>query len=415
MDGNVNELKSRCFISTNSEGDDFVGIRADSSGAYIYFPQGYHLAENDLDIRQDINNLLSVLCDFLKEELVLEAPNKITEKSVIFPIHAYMYVARDFLTRGSYYIEKEQHYNVSNKGKIVWSKTLKNRKGLLQQNGSLVFSDFIVKENQPNFNKAITQINRFCVYEAFSKIGWLYVPFMPEACFVHPSLKESISIIRKKILQTFNDDDRRLFNSMLSILLFLDRGSSDKTMYYGTTHFDKIWEKMIDQAFGIKGKDAFFPHAYWLLDNGDSKLKAPLQPDSIMIYKDKIYVIDAKYYRYGCTGNPEHLPNSSDINKQITYGEYIETKKNISNDSLYNCFIMPFDKRNNIFGLDSNIGNVAEAFGEWRDRGHCFKNYERIQGIVMDTRFLMHNYMISSSKYKELLIASINKIHSRKN
>ena len=32
-------------------------------------------------------------------------------------------------------------------------------------------------------------------------------------------------------------------------------------------------------------------------------------------------------YKYGWTGIPEHLPNGSSINKQITYGEYLEKYK----------------------------------------------------------------------------------------
>lgn len=32
----------------------------------------------------------------------------------------------------------------------------------------------------------ITQIHRYCVYEAFEKMGWLYVPFMLEKPGMHP-------------------------------------------------------------------------------------------------------------------------------------------------------------------------------------------------------------------------------------
>lgn len=43
-----------------------------------------------------------------------------------------------------------------------------------------------------------------------------------------------------------------------------------------------------------------------------------------------------------------------DINKQITYGEYIERTKRVPNENLYNAFIMPFNKEDNPFwGLDA--------------------------------------------------------------
>ena len=63
-------------------------------------------------------------------------------------------------------------------------------------------------------------------------------------------------------------------------------------------------------------------------------------PDTIMIYNGKYYVLDAKCYKYGWTGIPDHLPNGSSINKQITYGEYLEKHKGINADSVFNAFIM---------------------------------------------------------------------------
>ena len=48
-----------------------------------------------------------------------------------------------------------------------------------------------------------------------------------------------------------------------------------------------------------------------------------LKPDSVMITNDHIYILDAKYYKYGQTKNPKDLPKSASINKQITYGEYV--------------------------------------------------------------------------------------------
>lgn len=147
-------------------------------------------------------------------------------------------------------------------------------------------------------------------------------------------------------------------------------------------------------------------------------------PDSIMLYNDKVYILDAKLYRYGCSDleNPDLLPNSSDINKQITYGEYIERVKNIPEDKLYNAFIMPFNKQNNFFGkIDSKgnyvpdvtdeIANIGEATGDWKNNSN--KKYERIQGIVMDTRFLMYNYLCMSEEKKQLLATSIEKVDTR--
>ena len=245
------------------------------------------------------------------------------------------------------------------------------------------------------------------VYEAFEKMGWLYVPFMPDKPGPHPGIKESIYILDKKLVATNDDVEQELFNAMRDMLVYIDERSSDKQYFFGTDFFENVWERMIDKAFGVEDKEQYFPRTRWLLDYGRDKEKRPLQPDTIMIYGDKCYVLDAKLYRYGWDPKPEHLPNSADINKQITYGEYIEQTRRLPNEKLYNAFIMPYNKENNLFMLNSNFGNIGEAVSDWKPN---VKNYERIQGIVVDTRYLMYNYIGTSDQQKKEMAVCIEKV-----
>lgn len=408
-------LRQRCHVNTNEDGDSFVGVKADTDDAVIYFPLGYQLPENDDDLRVDINNLFGVLAAFMKEDKVIETPKFEAPRTVDFPIHAYLTVIRGFLRAGRYYIETDPQYKTDTKGRTSWPKTVKEQRALVQKNGSLIFTNMTIRSSTPNANKEITQIHRYCVYEAFEKMGWLYVPFMPEKPGMHPGIKESIYILNKKLASTNNDNEQELFTAMRAMLEYMDQKSSETQYFFGTDHFENVWEKMIDKAFGIEDKTQYFPKTRWLLDYGHDKEKTPLYPDSIMIYKCKYYVLDAKCYRYGWTGNPDHLPNGTDINKQITYGEYIERVKNVPNDSLFNCFIMPYNKDDNLFHLNSNVGNIGEAIGDWRydPSNPQMKNFERIQGIVMDTRYLMYNYIGTPEQQKKELAECIEKVLSR--
>ena len=151
---------------------------------------------------------------------------------------------------------------------------------------------------------------------------------------------------------------------------------------FGTDYFERVWEGMIDKAFGIEDKQKYFPHSRWLLNYGRDKEKNPLMPDTIMIYNGKFYVLDAKYYRYGVSGNSEHLPNSSDINKQITYGEYIAQHSQIPNEKLFNAFLLPYNMNNNPFGLKLTFGNFGEAVGDWKENIHY---YERVRAGTRDS------------------------------
>lgn len=403
-------IRDRCHVNTNDDGDSFVGVKADTDDAIIYFPIGYQLPANDDDLRVDINNLLGVLAAFMKEDRVIEVSKFEAPRTVDFPMHAYLKVIRSFLRMGRYYIETDPQFRTDTKGKTSWPRTVREQRALVQKNGSLVFTNMTVRSVTPNANKQITQIHRFCVYEAFEKMGWLYVPFMPDKPGPHPGIKESIYILDKKLVATNDDVEQELFNAMRDMLVYIDERSSDKQYFFGTDFFENVWERMIDKAFGVEDKEQYFPRTRWLLDYGRDKEKRPLQPDTIMIYGDKCYVLDAKLYRYGWDPKPEHLPNSADINKQITYGEYIEQTRRLPNEKLYNAFIMPYNKENNLFMLNSNFGNIGEAVSDWKAN---VKNYERIQGIVVDTRYLMYNYIGTSDQQKKEMAVCIEKVLTR--
>ncbi|WP_443689502.1 LlaJI family restriction endonuclease [Phascolarctobacterium faecium] len=403
-------IRDRCHVNTNDDGDSFVGVKADTDDAIIYFPIGYQLPATDDDLRVDINNLLGVLAAFMKEDRVIEVSKFEAPRTVDFPMHAYLKVIRSFLRMGRYYIETDPQFRTDTKGKTSWPRTVREQRALVQKNGSLVFTNMTVRSVTPNANKQITQIHRFCVYEAFEKMGWLYVPFMPDKPGPHPGIKESIYILDKKLVATNDDFEQELFNAMRDMLVYIDERSSDKQYFFGTDFFENVWERMIDKAFGVEDKEQYFPRTRWLLDYGRDKEKRPLQPDTIMIYGDRYYVLDAKLYRYGWDPKPEHLPNSADINKQITYGEYVEQTKSLPNEKLYNAFIMPYNKENNLFMLNSNFGNIGEAVSDWKPN---VKNYERIQGIVVDTRYLMYNYIGTSDQQKKEMAVCIEKVLTR--
>ena len=408
-------IKHHCHVNSNEDGDRFVGIKADTDNAMVYFPIGYDLPESDNDIRTDIKHLIQVLSEFTTKDDRLLAINKFeSPQTVDFPINAFQSVIDYYFSIGcNYYIEKEQIYTTATTGKQNWARTARKHMPLVQNVdgvSSFVFTEYEVRSSTPNDRKEITQINRFCVYEAFKRLGWLYVPYMPEEPGPHPDVKTSIQIVQGKLASTNDDKKKALFRGMKDMLEYLDEQISDKQFYFGTDDFDHVWEKLIDRAFGERDKEKYFPKSRWLLDYGKYKEKHPLMPDTIMIYNGKYYVLDAKYYKYGRTGVPDHLPNGSSINKQITYGEYLEKYKGVNTDSLFNAFVMPYNMNDNFFKLDTFVGNIGEAVGDWRFNQ---KYYERIQGIVMDTRHLMYHYSGKPAKEKVMLAECIEAVLGR--
>lgn len=409
---NETDLYKRCHVNMNDEGDRFVGVKADANDAVVYFPTGYELPETEQELRRDIVHLIHVLSSFADRKGELLAVRKfVAPQTVDFPIYAYLTIINYFLQTGSYYTEKEQQFKVSDRGKTDWPRTIKRQRPILQANGSPIYLKRETRESAPNDRNLITKIHEYCVFEGFAKLGWLFTAVMPKKPSVPFQKKMFTGVVQDKIGQTFNDQDKQLFQSMLSMINYIDERSPQKQFYFGTDRFEYVWERLIDRVFGIKNKNDYFPRTKWTLEYGNARTNAALEPDTVMVYGGKIYILDAKYYRYGVTGNPVHLPESSSINKQITYGEYVATERKFKemygeNVPVYNAFIMPFNMSKNLFEINEQCGRIGEATGDWKSSG---KTYERVQGIVADVRYLMWHY---TGNVEPQIIAMVEAIES---
>ena len=378
---------TECRVNTNIENDVFVGIQKKDDYYEVDFPLGYHLSSDEKGLRKDILSLMNVLARYTdKRESELYDGIKKDDSSGI-PIQAYLFLIKDYFERG-YYKERETLYKVAKKGKINWSKTIKTQKPVMQDNEAF-YLDFVVKKNTINEDELITLVHKYCVYESFDKFGWLFTSFVPAKPRTGLTIKMMISVVNNKLQNTFKDQSKQLFKNMLAVLKRLDDDSQTE-FKYGTYRFEYVWEKMIDKVFGISEKSDYFPKTTWNLLEDKKYDNASLEPDSIMIYNDKVFVLDAKYYKYGWSGAAGHLPESTSINKQITYGEYIaEADKFIKNGEhpvVYNAFLMPYDAKGKRFPTGEPIHFIGTATSDWKTGN---QKYENVVGVLMDVKYLM--------------------------
>ena len=394
---NGTELRRHCHVNKNIDGDNFVGVKSDSGALSVCFPLGYCLPPDDRMLRHDVINLITVLTKFsgIKDKSI--QLNKIfSHETVDFPIQAYMSIMNSFRNANStYYTENEVRYTVGKRGKMNWSRTIKNIKPVPQDGGSFVYLDYVVKETSSNSEKLITLVHEYCVYESYQKIGWLFPGDAPQKPRIRFDYKMFLGAVYDKLGHTNRDKERELFNSMLAVIQYLGEDGTPQQFYFGTDRFEYVWERLIDFTYGIEDKERFFPHTAWLLRTEPDKKNAALEPDTVMVVDDKVFVLDAKYYRFGATKLPKHLPESSSINKQITYGEYIASQDKFRQEfgsrmKVYNAFLMPFGKNSKLFRQRNNYYHIGEAVSTWKDGKN---EYEHVQGILVDIRYLMHNYV----------------------
>lgn len=401
-------LKDICTLKHVDNQTDFVGLRydAEKSKFFIDFPIGYHnsdlkdnknLSEKEKDrlIRKDILNLLQVLSHYSFNNQTKQA-NLLSSKSENeLPIYAYFYVIQYYLKHG-YYKQKENIYKIQKSGKISWNKTIKQIAPRVAKK-SAVYLDFVVKKENMTDDAILSVINKYCVYEAFKNVGCLFTSFIPKNPRIKFREKLFASVLRSRITKTFNDKDRLLFLNMLEIIQFSSKKHDGSDFFYGTNEFHVIWEKMLDERFGIElaklNKDNFHPHINWKLFKDNRYTQTPLIPDTIMIpnlVENKIYILDSKYYKYAYTGQSSDQPLSESVPKQIVYGDRIKLKN--KDKIVYNAFILPHD---------GNSSDFPEgfAFADWKEKEELLNlPHNRIQEIFIDTRELMYDHGKTNAK-----------------
>lgn len=459
----LNEICS-CESKANSE-TEFVGIRCEKSkedGALetsIIFPLGYFKDDSTLrelpeeELRECVVNLFTVLSDPSLQEQIHQdsAISTIAEErgETAFPMVSYLNVIRSFLDFG-YLDEKEILYKKGANGKINWGRTIKAvRPAITEDEQNLVYLDFIARKVNYNEDTLITQVHKFCVHDALTKLGFLFGIEPSEEPLLDFDYDLFCNAINSKLAKTYNDHDLRLLADLARIVEYLaghktENGKMADDFYFGVNKFAPVWEAMVDKIFGKLpqgvAKDKFNPHLRWndgcrdeKLDESEEEIvlndpkRSTLRPDTIMVMGESVYILDSKYYKYGLTRFNSHLPGAESVCKQMAYAEYVETHWNeilgldssnathSQNDALpkpiYNAFIMPCCAENvkekfpNAVFSESGLFSMCRVgyiYGDWKNVKDENRPYHKIHCILLDMKSVMRNYANNPAAQSEL-------------
>ena len=419
-------------IRPSNEEEPFVGVKIQKNGEpRIYFPRGYRPGFScgnnmkiNAELKSDFFRLITIICDeSIRNYFPTEEKNDV---QIDFPIHSFFAVMQYYLDSG-YFTESETVYKKGWSGKISWSKTIKNIKPQLvkDENGdyNIVYLNMITRRASYKEDNLITLIHKYCVFEAAKTIGPLLD--LSENEFEVPEIDFDyelfIEVLKEKISLTFNDKFLNLFHSLLTVVEYLHNktfsGDEGTETYFGFKKFDHVWEAMVDKIFGtVSNKNLYNPHLKYVAENASEKnlesdgdtgerLRSTLRPDTIMRRDTSIYVLDSKYYRFGLTKNPSHLPGAESICKQMAYAEYVEKTQNP--EYVYNAFVMPYcctETSKSPYGMK----RVGFIYGDWKDIGNASKLYHKIACILLDMKSVMRNYT-SNGPAQEKLATIITK------
>lgn len=401
----IKNLKDVCVVSSNTIDDNYVGIKFIDNEVKVYFPLGYEIPEKNSECRKciiDLMKTISVGNRLINSDSKLSLNNG---KKDEVPFNSFIWIINDYLNNGLY-TDKEKIYKQNQNGKINWKKTL-NTKFYISGKNAVYLNPYIEKNALED--NIITDIHAYCVRISVEYIGWIFgnIP-VPGNNIIENKLSYYITILNKEIIYSFDDRKKTLLINLKKILEMNGGSNKSKLKNYGTNQYQYVWEYMVNKVYGNENVDKFFPNSKYYLIGFDKVIEASnLRPDSILSVEKDIYILDSKYYRYGITHNPFHLPNTDSVQKQITYGEHIEN--NFKYEKIYNAFILPYNKYNNLFNLNNNIEYVGFSESSWKNE-NSIKYYEKVSVILIDTRYLIDCYIKYSDNNVNKLISSIQKI-----
>lgn len=358
---------------------EYIGLKLEDGEYKFIFPCNYQKAITEDELRKDILNILTVVVKYK----MLKNINNVHKEKYSFPFNAYIWLIKDYIENG-YYRTNKLDYKKNNRGKINWSKTIKNN-SLFPNEDNIFYKDFVVKKNQINVENILTMIHKFCVFEAVSKLGWLYninLNMLEKPNLYFMKREDMLLFLKNKYISAFRDREKSLLLNMIRMLEGLDFNKLDfKNFDLSTNEFEYVFERLIDEKFGNTDSSNYNPYAIWHIDGKDSFETHELRPDTVLIKDNVAYIIDAKYYKYGYTNKLRDLPGVSSVHKQITYTEDLEIKCP-SIDKIYNIFFLPASLDDYYIEY---IGNVDTS---WKDGT---KSYERVYTFLIDLKKLLNN------------------------
>lgn len=396
--------------STGKIDSQFVGIKIKENNIEFHYPETYDLSNDEEGLRKDIVTILrsvGLAKTFTSDK---SSYNQSHKDEYVFPLKSFLWIINDYLTYGKYE-NLEKKFQEGIKGKINWKRTMSSNPAF--SNGNIVYTN-IVSEKQNQTDNLLTEIYFFCVQKSIDSIGWLYnLKFNNNGIDYYKLFNEKkyLNTINNELSHSFMDTKKIRLNHMKDIIIGLDDSMLETNeLIFGVDSYEYVFEKMIDTMFSrVDNKKEFYPNATWdLVVENNIKDSSNLRPDTILIDKktNNVYIIDAKYYRYGQTFNSNHLPETTSIQKQITYGEYIKKVKEGKYNNVYSAFLMPYSKTRNdhadMFNKDIEFVGIGSA--KWIEAN---ESNRKIAAILIDTKFLINNWIKSSDPIVDELITLI--------
>ncbi|MFI3329784.1 MAG: LlaJI family restriction endonuclease [bacterium] len=371
---------------TNKTNDSFTGIKIIENEIHFYYPESF-----DLETKEDILKFLNTFS--INKELSKEETNINNDQSGDeYSLSSYLFLIDDYFKNGII-VNREKVYKTNQNGKVNWKRTLEQNP--IISNNNVIYTNMVV-ESKNIVDNLLVDIYKHCLKRSIDVIGFLFnikSNFLVNKPFNNLIKQKYLTTLLDELSKTFDDVKRNKLNHLISIVKGLSSYSTSRDIVYGVDNYHYIYEYMINKIFcNIKEIKDFYPKATWQIIGLSEFESSKLRPDTILIKDNVGYILDAKYYRFGTTGDTSHLPDTSSISKQIIYAEYLEQLnkiKNLNIKKIYNAFLLPYNKNDNIFNYNDELKYIGNSKSLWKDNE---ETYHLIHTILIDLKHIIYSY-----------------------
>lgn len=351
------------FVVPCQKGEyDYIGFDIESAVGQFVFPCRYieleqdtelfeYNAEREKQIKSEAKKIIALIKQ-VQQDFLLGGSGEET-----FQFYSMIWLIRDYIDNG-YYTETERVVCRGDKGRIDWKHTFKHS-GIYFDGINIIYRDFYIQKNMLNNANIIAQIYKCCLTYSAERLGFLYNVSQTERSVYNIESSSDVAFmsyqVQRELNKTFNSYKRQLLQNLLTILKGRQGNIRAVSLCMHDKEFEYVFEFLVNSVFGTEKVHDFY-NEYRYCIGGKLNSASKLRPDTIMKNNQggcpDFYVLDAKYYNYGYSGNPRDLPQAAAIAKQISYNYYLHDNFTIEDktrrNTFYSVFLLPFSKGSDV-------------------------------------------------------------------
>lgn len=366
---------------------DYVGLIAVKDILIIVYPKYMQLGSAELDtIPNAMTKIFEVLLNYSKKKLNSAAFSHSETLQTESFLALYKRIVDDYMENGIYRVD-EEIVKFDGEGEIDWDKTIDEVQPVLK-NRKPFYLNFFSREQKLDEKNICERIHR-CIltfisrelakYGLFDLLNVTETGELSQEDLEYLGSEEFLlHCIDKELNSQFITHKRMQLEAMKDFIKSNAINSEDKILHLGTCSFNMIWEEVCQKVFKNQwetiGKEDLIKKPQWnyrvffgkddketpheSVDDGQietaegitKEAQGTLKPDIVTVYKDKLIILDAKYYFPEYTeAKISGQPGISDVTKQYLYQvalqKYADDYKPKSLKNRYNAFLMPIDEQ----------------------------------------------------------------------